>query len=96
MTWIVSASSEELAELDKDLWAKLTDEERAHNDRVTEMHRLSQPHGIIIATDSVTGILSTFHFAEHFNLGPGWMMTDMNDKKRRIVSSFQLTDMKLP
>jgi hypothetical protein len=89
MSVIPNLSPEDMFAADRRLWADLTPEARAQNDRMTELARL---HRVIEATDSVTGIRSRFTFAEHFNLGPGWMMLDIDGGHGKLVSSFDLTD----
>jgi nicotinamidase/pyrazinamidase len=46
----------------------------------------------VSAVDRETGRRGRYHFAEHMNLGAGWMMADV-DRGGGIVSSFSLRDL---
>lgn len=82
-------SQESLLELDKRLRAEMTDEARANYERCRELAKQTR---VIEATNTATGKRGRFEFAEHYNIGPGWQMRDLEDG-RGIVSSFDLTDM---
>ena len=88
ITVYTSRSHEELAALDRKLWDELTPERRAHNDHISAMHSEGE---YIEATNVRTGKRSRFRFAEHFNIGPGWQMWDIDDR-HRVVCSFDLAD----
>lgn len=67
----------------------LTVRQREQYARAKEVSRAG---AFAVATDVRTGRRGLYHFAEHFNFGAGWMMTEV-DAPRSMVSSFDLDQM---
>jgi hypothetical protein len=82
-------SPDALSAYDRELHAGMSDDERANYNLMNRLARLGR---YIEATNSETGVRSRFEFAEHVNVGPGWMMLDVDRKHRGVVSSFRLVD----
>jgi hypothetical protein len=79
----------DLVQLDKDAHARLTPEERSEYKHITALSELFQT---VMATHVTTRAREEYYFAEHANVGPGWMMMRTGNPSLGIVSSFDLTD----
>lgn len=89
MATYTSPTIDELIEMSRKLHDEMSDEDRAN---YTTVNPTALGSWYCEATNIETGIRSRFHFAEHFNIGPGWMMLDVDRKHRGVVSSFNLAD----